>query len=27
VDVSFQDDDLTICCEIETIYGNVRVAI
>lgn len=27
VDVTFQDDDLTICCEAETIYGEVRVYV
>lgn len=27
VDVTFQDDDLTISCEVETIYGEVRVYV
>jgi len=27
VDVAFQDDDLTISCEVETIYGEVAVRV
>lgn len=27
VDVVFQDDGLTICCEVETIYGEVKVYV
>ena len=27
VDVTFQNDDLTICCEAETVYGKVRVDV
>lgn len=27
VDVTFQADDLTISCEVETIYGEVRVHV
>lgn len=27
VDVTFENDDLTICCEVETIYGEVRVYV
>lgn len=26
-DVTFQDDDLTISCEVETVYGEVRVYV
>ena len=26
-DVTFQDDDLTICCEVETVYGEVSVSV
>jgi len=27
VDVTFRDDDLTICCEAETVYGEVKVNV
>ncbi len=27
VDVSFQDDDMTSCCEAETSYGEVKVYV